>query len=84
MIAKASRPLKVVGFADDVGKRIKGRKRITFTDTNGFMVRLIVRSTAVRDRDGAVPVLQAAPVYIRLSAIPSQIEATLATNLGRL
>lgn len=42
----------------DAGKNIKGRKRHIITDTNGFMVGLIVHSAGVQDRDGAVPTLQ--------------------------
>ncbi len=42
----------------DAGKRIKGRKRHIVTDTNGFMVGLVVHSAAIQDRDGAVPTLQ--------------------------
>ncbi len=42
----------------DAGKKIKGRKRHIVTDTNGFMVGLIVHSAAIQDRDGAVPTLQ--------------------------
>lgn len=42
----------------DAGKKIKGRKRHIVTDTNGFMVGLLVHSAAVQDRDGAVPTLQ--------------------------
>lgn len=42
----------------DAGKKVKGRKRHIVTDTNGFMVGLVVHSAAVQDRDGAVPTLQ--------------------------
>jgi putative transposase len=42
----------------DAGKKIKGRKRHIVTDTNGFMVGLLVHSAGVQDRDGAVPTLQ--------------------------
>jgi len=42
----------------DAGKKIKGRKRHIVTDTNGFMVGLVVHSAAVQDRDGAVPTLK--------------------------
>lgn len=41
----------------DAGKKVKGRKRHIVTDTNGFMVGLVVHSAAVQDRDGAVPTL---------------------------
>lgn len=42
----------------DAGKKTKGRKRHIITDTNGFMVGLIVHSAGIQDRDGAVPTLQ--------------------------
>jgi len=42
----------------DAGKKVKGRKRHIITDTNGFMVGLLVHSAAIQDRDGAVPTLQ--------------------------
>ena len=42
----------------DAGKKVKGRKRHIITDTNGFMVGLVVHSAAIQDRDGAVPTLQ--------------------------
>ena len=42
----------------DAGKKIKGRKRHIVTDTNGFMVGIVIHSAAIQDRDGAVPALQ--------------------------
>ncbi len=42
----------------DAGKKIKGRKRHIVTDTNGFLVGVIVHEANIQDRDGAVPVLQ--------------------------
>ena len=42
----------------DAGKKVKGRKRHIVTDTNGFMVGLVVHGANVQDRDGAVCVLQ--------------------------
>ena len=42
----------------DAGKKVKGRKRHIITDTNGFMVGIVVHSAAIQDRDGAVPTLQ--------------------------
>ena len=41
----------------DAGKKIKGRKRHIVTDTNGFMVGLVVHGANIQDRDGAVLVL---------------------------
>lgn len=46
----------VCGF--DAGKKIKGRKRHIVTDTNRFMVGLVVHGADIQDRDGAVPTLQ--------------------------
>lgn len=37
---------------------MKGRKRHIVTDTNGFMVGLVVHEANIQDRDGAVPVLK--------------------------
>lgn len=42
----------------DAGKKVKGRKRHIVTDTNGFMVAIVIHSAAIQDRDGAVPTLQ--------------------------
>ena len=42
----------------DAGKGIKGRKRRIVTDTNGFMVGLVVHGAGIQDRDGAVFTLQ--------------------------
>ncbi len=41
----------------DAGKKIKGRKRQFVTDTNGFLVGLVVHEANIQDRDGAVRVL---------------------------
>ncbi|MCP4074019.1 MAG: IS5 family transposase [Hyphomicrobiales bacterium] len=41
----------------DAGKKIKGRKRHIVTDTNGFLVGLVVHEANIQDRDGAVRVL---------------------------
>jgi transposase len=40
------------------GKKIKGRKRHIVTDTNGFLVGLVVHEANIQDRDGAVYVLK--------------------------
>lgn len=42
----------------DAGKKVKGRKRHIVTDTNGFLVGVVVHEANIQDRDGAVPVLQ--------------------------
>ncbi len=46
----------VRGF--DAGKKVKGRKRHIITDTNGFLVRAIIHSADIQDRDGAPMVLR--------------------------
>lgn len=45
----------------DAGKKIKGRKRQVLVDTDGRGLVLQPQPASVQDRDGAVPVLQAAP-----------------------
>ena len=42
----------------DAGKKVKGRKRHTITDTNGFLVHAIVHIADIQDRDGAPMVLR--------------------------
>ena len=42
----------------DAGKKIKGRKCHIVTDTNGFMVGLVVHNAGIQDHDDAVPTLQ--------------------------
>ena len=44
----------------DAGKKVKGRKRHLLTDTNGFLVKVVVHPADVQDRDGAPLVLKAA------------------------
>ncbi len=41
----------------DAGKKIKGRKRHILTDTQGFLVAVIVHTADIQDRDGAPDVL---------------------------
>ena len=44
---------------DDVGKRIKRRKRHIVTDTVGFLVGIVVHRADIQDRDAAPAVLSA-------------------------
>jgi transposase len=37
----------------DAGKNVKGRKIHALVDTEGLPVRVVVRSAAIQDRDGA-------------------------------
>ena len=46
----------VSGF--DAGKKVKGRKRHTVTDTLGLMVGLVAHAADIQDRDGAPAVLK--------------------------
>ena len=39
----------------DAGKRVKGRKVHALVDTEGLPLRVVVRSTAIQDRDSAPP-----------------------------
>lgn len=41
----------------DAGKKIKGRKRHTITDAQGFLVGAVVHAADIQDRDGAPSVL---------------------------
>jgi putative transposase len=41
----------------DSGKKVKGRKRHLLVDTEGLVLRAIVHSANIMDRDGVIPVL---------------------------
>jgi putative transposase len=43
----------------DAGKRIKGRKRHIVTDTQGFLLAVLVHQANIQDPHGAVPLLRA-------------------------
>jgi putative transposase len=43
----------------DAAKRIKGRKRHIVTDTQGFLLALLVHAANIQDNHGAVPLLEA-------------------------
>lgn len=43
----------------DAGKRVKGRKRHIVTDTNGFLLAVLVHPANIQDCHGAVPLLKA-------------------------
>jgi transposase len=43
----------------DAGKRIKGRKRHIVTDTEGFLLAVLVHEANIQDSHGAVPLLHA-------------------------
>jgi transposase len=42
----------------DAGKRVKGRKRHIVTDTNGFLLAVLVHPANIQDCHGAVPLLK--------------------------
>jgi putative transposase len=42
----------------DAGKRIKGRKRHIVTDTEGFLLAVLVNEANTQDPHGAVPLLR--------------------------
>jgi putative transposase len=44
----------------DAAKRVKGRKRHIVTDTQGFLLALLVHTANIQDNHGAVPLLKAA------------------------
>ncbi len=43
----------------DAGKKVKRRKRLILTDTNGFLLFILVRAADIQNRDGAADVLKA-------------------------
>jgi putative transposase len=43
----------------DAGKRVKGRKRHIVTDTEGFLLEVLVHEANIQDPHGAVPLLRA-------------------------
>lgn len=43
----------------DAGKKVKGRKRHLLTDTLGFILKVVVHSASIQDRDGAKRLLLA-------------------------
>ena len=50
--AKASRPPKRGPRGYDAGKHVHGRKRHIAVDTGGLLLRVIVHSAGIQDRDG--------------------------------
>ena len=44
-------------MSSDTGKRVKGRKIHALVDSDGLPMRVVVRSAAIQDRDGAGLVL---------------------------
>jgi transposase len=52
----------------DAGKKVKGRKRHIVTDTQGFLLFVLVHAADIQDRDGASDVLKAIRLPLPLAA----------------
>jgi putative transposase len=50
----------------DAGKKVKGRKRHIFVDTMGNLLKVVVHSAAIQDRDGAKLLLSRLPFMTKL------------------
>ena len=50
----------------DAGKKVKGRKRHILVDTVGHLLKVVVHTADIQDRDGAKLLLQALPPMLRL------------------
>jgi putative transposase len=50
----------------DAGKKVKGRKRHILVDTLGHLLKLVIHSAHIQDRDGAKLVLNTLPAMLRL------------------
>lgn len=50
----------------DAGKKVKGRKRHILVDTLGHLLKLVIHSADIQDRDGAKLVLSTLPAMLRL------------------
>jgi len=50
----------------DAGKQVKGRKRHILVDTLGHLLKVVVHSASIQDRDGAKLLLQSLPAMLRL------------------
>ncbi|MEZ4449125.1 MAG: IS5 family transposase [Nannocystaceae bacterium] len=48
------------GYGYDAGKKVKGRKRHVLVDVLGMILAVVITPASVQDRDGAVPVVEAA------------------------
>jgi len=68
----------------DAGKRIKGRERHIFTDTNGLLVGGVVHEANIHDRDGAplvlTPIRKSYPFLRHVFANPAPAEAGRASQ----
>jgi putative transposase len=49
----------------DAGKKVKGRKRHILVDTVGHLLKVIIHSASLQDRDGARLLLEALPAMVR-------------------
>jgi putative transposase len=53
----------------DAGKQVKGRKRHLLVDTVGHLLKVILHSASLQDRDGARLLLEALPAMVRLRLV---------------
>lgn len=53
----------------DAGKKVKGRKRHLLVDTLGHVVKVIMHTASLQDRDGARLLLEALPAMVRLRLV---------------
>ena len=53
----------------DAGKKVKGRKRHILVDTLGHLLKVIIHTASLQDRDGAKLLLEAVPAMVRLRLV---------------
>ena len=53
----------------DAGKKVKGRKRPILVDTLGHLLKVIIHTASLQDRDGARLLLEALPATLRLRLV---------------
>ncbi len=53
----------------DAGKKVKGRKRHIVVDTLGHLLKVIIHSASLQDRDGVRLLLEALPAMVRLRLV---------------
>lgn len=53
----------------DAGKKVKGRKRHILVDTLGNLLKVIIHTASLQDRDGARLLLEAVPAMLRLRLV---------------
>lgn len=53
----------------DAGKKVKGRKRHILVDTVGHLLKVLIHSASLQDRDGVRLLLEALPAMVRLRLV---------------